>query len=232
MIFTYWTGSEINTPPSATAWQERYPAFKVFGDQDVLPFLDSPLQRDLYDGITLPAGKSDIARLVLLRAHGGLYLDAHTAPADGDRLAETIEALSSVELILFSKLWMVDGTGGFNLMNTVLAARRHSPLLDALIGAIFTNLRAHREAEDMSSDYVPYNLFKLTGTMVFLEQFFEQSEKSFKIIENFKQQILVHGMKSASSPGFEIYRSYGYRKPGQHWSERQQHERLFKPHSR
>ena len=43
----------------------------------------------------------------------------------------------------------------------------------------------------------------------------------------FRKTIGFRYMPTESSLGFHIYKFYGYRKEGEHWSERQKHERLF-----
>jgi len=228
MLFTYWHNSELVLPPSTPAWRERFPDFTVFGDEDVIPLLGSDELRELYMQIGIPACKSDIARLVLLRAYGGLYIDAHAAPAEGDRLAETLDALSFYELLLFSKAWHAKAETDFNLMNTVIAARRHAPALDTLIDAVFANLVRHRQMEREKQNYVPYHLFSLTGTMVMIDCFFAPSPNGYFIRPEFEERVHLYEMTSPTAPGFHLYQFYGYRKPGEHWSERQKHERLFR----
>jgi hypothetical protein len=222
MMFTYWTG-QAEEPESFDVWRDKYPKFSVFGDEDVLPLLKSDDFRDIYHQIGIPACKSDIARLVLLREYGGLYIDSHMGPSSGSRLAETLEGLARFELILFSKKW----EQGFNFMNGVLAARRQAPVLDLLIDKAFSNLICHKHMEDETSDYVPYNIFSLTGTAVMLEIIFDATAWGVMKRE-FKERVDFHVMETGDSPGFHIYQFYGYRKPGEHWSERQQRERLFR----
>jgi len=212
----------MDQPQSFQVWRERYQKFFVFKDEDVLPLLESDTSRDIYRKIIIPACKSDIARLVLLREYGGLYVDSHMGPSSGDRLAETLEGLARFDLILFSQGWDPD----FNFMNGVLAARRRAPVLDLLIDRAFNNLIKHKNLEAETSDYVPYDIFSLTGTGVMVEIMFESSTWDMMRPE-FKEKVDVHIMQTGDSPGFHIYQFYKYRKPGDHWSERQQHERLF-----
>jgi hypothetical protein len=221
MLFSFWTGSK-DEPQSFKIWRERYDGFFVFNDEDVLHLLGSDICRDLYSKIRIPACKSDIARLVLLREHGGLYIDSHTGPSNGDRLAETLEGLARFDLILFSKAW----EERFNFMNGILVARRRAHVLDLLIDRAFHNLLKHRNLERETSDYVPYDIFRVTGTGVMLDVMFDPSAWGVMKTE-FKDIVNLHIMQTGDSPGFHIYQFYGYRKPGEHWSERQQHERLF-----
>ena len=47
----------------------------------------------------------------------------------------------------------------------------------------------------------------------------------------FKELIVVRHLVSTDELGFEVYKYYGYRQPGEHWSERQKTKCLFESHS-
>ncbi|MDE2238697.1 MAG: hypothetical protein KGJ73_02060, partial [Rhodospirillales bacterium] len=79
--------------------------------------------------------------------------------------------------------------------------------------------------------YVPYGLHSLTGTGVFVQTFFDTSPPPPRLKSEHKDQIGIVMLETNSSHGFHIYQYYGYREPGQHWSERQKSERLFKTSS-
>jgi hypothetical protein len=222
MLFTFWTGT-LEEPRSIAAWRERFPKFCVFKDADVLALLESDEFREIFSQISIPACKSDIARLALLKEHGGLYVDSHIGPSEGDRLAETLEALARFDMILFSLGWHL----GFNFMNGVVATRRQAPVLDLLMARAFSNLRHHRKLERQAPGHVPYDIFFLTGTYVMVDCIFDQSTRPPSIKPEFREKVLFHVMQNESSPGFHIYQFYDYRRPGDHWSERQQQERLF-----
>lgn len=227
MLFTYWTHSAIPQPPSAKAWRDLYPDFRVFSDRDVLEIIETEDERNLYNSIRLPAAKSDLARLLLLKQHGGLYVDAHTGPAKPENLVVTLEALSAYEILLFGKKWQVKLPTDFNLMNTVIAARKNSTLLSIIIKKLYCNLFQQREREYEQGLYVAYGLHSLTGTGVFVQTFFETSSPPPHLKAKYKDQIYIIMLENNSSHGFNIYQFYGYREPGQHWSERQKSERLF-----
>lgn len=226
MLFTYWVNPTLLEPPSAEAWRLQYPGFRIFCDDDVRPLL-SPERLQLYDEISLPACKSDVARLVLLREYGGLYMDAHAGPTQPEGLAETIDALASFELVLFCRAYLKKTPDETHLMNGAIAGRRHSLLLDQLIDCAFDHLAKQKAAESATSDYVHYTLWGIAGTWILLKCFFDLSLKPNDLKTEFKDKILVRHLASAGEPGFEVYKFYGYREPGTHWSERQKHERLF-----
>jgi hypothetical protein len=226
MLFSYWTSPTLDEPPSAEAWRAKYPDFRFFRDDDVRPLL-SPERLNLYDRITLPACKSDVARLVLLREYGGLYVDAHAGPTQGERLAETLDALSSFELTLFCRAYEKKSRNEIHLMNGAIAGRRRSELLDRLIDCAFDHLTQQSVAEAAAAGYVRYSLWGIAGTWILLKCFFDLSVEPHEIKPEFRKTILVRHLATAEESGFEVYKYYGYREPGQHWSQREKTERLF-----
>jgi len=227
MIFTYWTSPEASDPPSAESWRSQFPGFKVFGDPDVLPLLESEAHRALYSLISIPACKSDIARLVLLREHGGLYVDSHCGPSNQGKLLETVLLLARFDLILFDRISREDA-GYLPLVNSAMAARRGTPVLSGLIASAFSNLSRQWELEQATQAYVPYNIFALTGAWDISVQLFDTLAQPIQLRHAYKQNVFVYEMQRGADPGFTLYEFYEYRKPGTHWSERQQVERLFK----
>lgn len=223
MFFMFWTGTALTEPEAYGVWRERYPRFALFKDEDVLPLLDCDLHRELYKKIRLPACKSDIARLALLREHGGLYVDSHIGPSSGEALAETLSHLAQHDLILFSEGW----SPVFNFTNGVLAARRRAPVFDLLIDMAFENLIAHKKRQDETREHVKYHVFELTGSQIMVRTMFEHVDGAWGLKRDYRDKVQFHVMESSGSAGFLPYRYQSYRKPGQHWSERQRVERLF-----
>jgi mannosyltransferase OCH1-like enzyme len=223
MLFTFWTGSTIAEPSSVAAWRDRFPSFTMFNEDDAINLIDSAMHRDLFKKIRIPSCKSDIARLLLLRHYGGFYIDAHSGPSNGDRLAETIEYLSHFDLTLFSASW----ERGFNFMNGFLLARRNAPVLDLIIRNAFENLVQHAKRESETQDHVPYNIIQLTGSAVILRCIFDATPTGWSMKPEYKDKIGFVVMPTSNSHGFHVASHNNYRKPGSHWSERQKNERLF-----
>jgi hypothetical protein len=223
MLFTFWTGSLVTEPGSVAAWRDRFPGFSLFNDEDVIPLFEHDWQRALYSRIRIPTCKSDIARIALLRNFGGFYCDAHTGPANGDRLAETLEYLSRFELVLFSCSW----DPVFNFMNGVLAARRHAAILDLIITKAFDNIARHERLEAETSGHVPYDILHLTGSGVILNCVFDHTPAGWAIKPHLVETIGFVTLPSADSHGFSVASHNDYRRPGNHWTERQKSERLF-----
>lgn len=226
MLFMYWTGIETECSAAVSAWREIYPSFRLFTDKDVVPLLPDSLQ-SLYERIRLPAAKSDLARLLLLREYGGLYLDAHVGPTSPASLLETLSPLSSHHLILFGKCWAMQKETDFDLMNGVLAARKKAPELDIVIDLVVQNILEQEARERKTQEYVPYSLFDMTGTYTLVRSFFDQAPPRPRLKPEFENTIWVHYMEDNKKSGFEIASYYTYRKTGMHWSEREKNERFF-----
>jgi len=227
MLFTYWTHPEEQNPPSWEEWKIVYPDYKVFSDDEVLDIIDDEELKFYYKKITLPAAKSDIARLILLREFGGLYMDAHTCPAHIVNLVHTLDYSNSYEMTLFGKKWEFQHPNDFNLMNTVILCRKNSSLLDLILGKIKINLKNQYAREKDAGGYVSYDIHSVTGTYCFVSIFFDDSSYPPKLKEDFIKKINVDMLDRADSAGFHIYKNYSYRKENSHWSERQKSETLF-----
>jgi hypothetical protein len=234
VIFTYWAGPDgalpSNVVASVSAWRSRFPEFKVFSDVDAVACLKRimPEYVGLYNRIRLPACKSDVARLLLLHEYGGLYVDAHVGPGDGDRLARILSKLANYELIVFEKVWERKDADDVHAVNTVLAARRSTEIVPMLILSAMLNLSAHAAKEAVTVGYVPYNIYVLTGAWDLSVRLFDRSKRPIVLKDCYAHRVYVQELNRDSElAGLLLYAHYGYRAPGQHWSERQQHERLF-----
>jgi hypothetical protein len=227
MLFMYWTGNADECPSSVTAWQQLYENFAVYTDDHVIPLLPTGF-RSVYEQIRLPAAKSDLARLLLLREHGGLYVDAHVGPTLPSHLLATLDPLFSHNVILFGKGWAMQKETDFDLMNGVLAARRMAPELNIVIDIVINNILDHQVKENNTPGYVPYSLFSLTGTYTIVRAFFDQVAPRPFLKREFENKIAIHYMKDNRSSGFELAAYYTYRRPGNHWSEREKLERFFR----
>lgn len=226
MVFMYWTSTELKEPPAAPAWRAIYPKFRVFSDEDVLPLMPSEFAL-VFKSIRLPSAKSDIARFFLLREHGGLYIDAHVGPTSPVHLMETLGKLKYYKIILFGQGWTMTKVTDFDLMNGVVAARPGAPHLDIVIDRMIENVFEQKAKEDATSDYVPYGLFGLTGTYVIIQSYFDPAPPRPQIKFDLRNDICVHFMNNETDSGFQVAAFYNYRKPNNHWSERQSHERFF-----
>lgn len=228
MIHMYWTHPSISQPPSSAKWRELYDDYRVFEDADVMALLDQhvPALTPLYKRLTLPAGRSDIARFVILLAHGGFYLDAHAGPTPPRFMAKTLSNLASRELIVFDLLRDRKFEGDCALITGAIVARKGSPLLLDVLHRITDNLIAHDATERSTDSFVPYNLYRLTATPL-RKVVLDETRRPIGVKPGLKDRVLLLPLSLDYNHGFRLYQHYGYRKPGQHWSERQTKERLF-----
>ena len=228
MIFTFWIPEHTVEPPSVAFWRDNVSAFRVFSDEDVLELLRGIGHEfvNLYSRIRLPSCRSDLARLVLSYEYGGLYLDAHTGPGNIERLQGIIEAANKYDVVLFDKTSMHREQGDIHLINGAIGARRRSSLVQLLIKKALCNLAEHDERERLESRHVHNNVAVVTGAWMILTNFFDL-DKPIRLKEEFRNCILLCTLVPDADPGFVLYRHYGYRREGQHWSERQKCEPLF-----
>jgi hypothetical protein len=242
MIFTYWTGVEPDgkagdTPPAIAEavqdWRAVFPEFHIFKDRDVRRLLArrGAEQLDLFDAITIPACRADLARLLLLHEFGGLYVDAHVGTGDLAALAGVLERLSQTELVLFDKTWMHKHPGDIHIMNTVMCARRQAPAVEIMIESALRNLARQHSEEKSANGYVSYNIFVLTGAWDIQVQLFDLGINPIMLRSEFRERVWLERLTGDDRQPVQIYKYYAYRRPGLHWSERQKTERLFKPSS-
>lgn len=226
VLFMFWTNPEVKSPSGALAWHKLYPNFKVFSEADVLPLLPSTIA-PLWSKIGIPAAKSDLARLLLLREYGGLYVDSHVGPTDPEELVQTIDLLSSYALVLFGHGWDMKSETDFSLTNSVIAARKKAPELDSLISLVCSNIIEQHEKELATDEYVPYDLWGMTGTYPIIQTFFGHNGLRPIIKDEFDGRVCVYFMKDNESSGFQLAANKSYQTANNHWSLRQKTERFF-----
>lgn len=228
-IFTYWHGDPALLEAFLADWREGVADIRHYDDTHVIPILSDafPHWLPLYERIALPACRSDIARLLLLHRHGGFYTDAHTGRGDPAAIRRLLSLLTKYELVVFIR------DGGFAaeslpLRNGTLLGRSGAAVLVELINAGFRALLAHLRLEAGTAGYVPYNVSDLTGTGLYTRELFRADIRPFELFASYRQRVHCESVSwRGSHQAFEWYRNYNYRRPGQHWSERQTVERLF-----
>jgi hypothetical protein len=238
MIFTFWTSGVGNADPEAVPsavdaalkdWSSAFPEFRLFGERDIAPLLqrrgDEYLR--IFNRIRIPACRSDVARLLLLHEHGGLYIDAHVGSGNFTTLAGVLEKLSGFELILFDKTWEHKHPNDIYVVNTFMCARRRSGVVEMLLDGALENLMNHHTAEIATSAYVPYNIYTLTGAWDIGNRILDRRAVPIAMKREFADKVHIEPLERGHRLPFRPYTHYGYREPGLHWSERQKTERLF-----
>lgn len=235
MIFTFWTedtengGASTTIPQAVTAWRQQYPDMGLYSDDSVIPLLaefgDNIV--DLYRRIRIPACKSDIARLLLLYKIGGLYVDSHSGPGDPRRLLNIFDKITEYEVLIVDKNWEHKFENDIHLINGIMGAHKGSEIVKRLLDGVLLNLKQHDAKEQAAESYVPYNLAVLSGAWNLRVNLFQPSGNGVVIKKEFADRIYQLDLKHGEDCGIILYKYYSYRKQGGHWSERQQHERLF-----
>ena len=229
MVFSYWEGSSAVSDLFLDVWRPYDPEVRVFTAADVESFIPSsnPVWLELFKAIRLLACKSDVARLVILEHVGGFYLDIHSAPRDGEALARLQALLLTYEFVLFRAVDYLE-TGNFYIPNGALLGRRNSSVIHHLIESAFHVLVQQRDRENASQGHASYNIAELTGGWLYGLKLLDMDAFPFDPTPAYRDRVWVEDVHSARShPAFIWYANYGYRRPGEHWSERQATEPLF-----
>ena len=103
MLFTYWHSTDLAVIAESIAhWRTTFPDYEVVGDREV----EAELLRgfgdyvSVYRRLRLPAARSDVARLAMLRAHGGFYADCHFAVTRAQDARRFVEAPAAPVVLL------------------------------------------------------------------------------------------------------------------------------------
>jgi hypothetical protein len=233
-ILMYWDGETSAVDEAREAWKTAGFDVKVFGGADITSILASwkkPDWVDLFDRITIPACRSDVARWILLAEYGGLYVDAHAGPpARLSSVTRVADILKEVELVIFDRVNDRRLVGLNDVCLGVLAARRGCGVVIGFVALLFESLRQQDMAERESGTYVPYNIFALTGGWAAFVHFFDLSDdqgiRPLKeaFAHTVRNEVVI---EQHSIQPVVLYAHYGYRASGAHWSERQTREQLF-----
>jgi len=230
-LFSYWDQPDL-TPvqPTLDDWQAHFPEFTIFGDPDVEPIIEElfPEHPELFRNIRIPTCKSDLALLLLLYKHGGLYVDCHCGVRDPVAIRELLTALDRWELILYDKSRREAPRPDTALdpLNSVMFARPRSPIILRALNTALANLTAHRLAET-EHGFRRYHIASLSGPGVLNNTLFVDPES---LIAELKPEFSGRArfIPEGDAEPIGRYMHYEYRQPGMHWSERQQHELLFR----
>ena len=235
MIFGYWTDSagpcRVARPRAGIAeWTKRCPDYTLFSDDAVAPLLNrwGKHAEEIFRDISIPACKSDVARLVLLHEYGGLYVDAHCAPGASERLTRMFSWLAECDLLLFDESTQLVEHRHTWILNGVLAARARATVLGTLIRRAFDNLAVHRRRERLlGRDRVAYDIYKLTGPWMIWHELFRRVPIGGELKARYRSRVAIWPLDSATPQPVRLYQHNSYRSPAMHWSKRQDIERLF-----
>ncbi|WP_458441581.1 glycosyltransferase [Methylorubrum extorquens] len=88
-MFTYW--DQANTSPISdfeNHWIKEGAQLRIIGDNEVAMILENYLPQfvDKYRKTSIPACRSDLAKILGLYQYGGLYVDSHCGIAGSNEL--------------------------------------------------------------------------------------------------------------------------------------------------
>jgi hypothetical protein len=231
--FAYWDGDDhLRIADFVGEWQAAFPAFRVFGNQDVYPLLDkySPRHVDLFKAMRLPSAKSDVARLLLLYELGGLYIDCHFGLRSRSGIDDIFRKLEEgLELIVVDRARSIAPRpiDEYYFINGVIFARSGCPLLLMCAFQALANLECHRTFERLWG-HTNYHVAMLSGpsvlTSMLLDPRYVTRSLRTKIRPDYAERLAV--IPEESIPMVRNVHS-SYRVDGRHWSERQLTEKLF-----
>jgi len=215
-------------------WSREFPGFRVYSDADVVPILNRlmPGADEIYLALRLPAAKSDIARLALLHAHGGLYVDCHCGLRDAAWVRAELDALGLHEIIAIERTEPapVDPNFPRHLINGILFGRQSSPILEDLARQGLENLQRHLALIASSETPPDYDIWSMLGAYVLTTMILEPASD----YTDFRRALRGGRVKILPLPQVAIQlsahrRLYNGPKKVLHWTRRQQEEPLFDP---
>jgi hypothetical protein len=230
VIFTYWSGDASALDQFIGDWSSAGYDPAVHGDELVSECLGR-LDREwpaIFERIKFPACKSDIARLALLYRFGGLYVDAHTGGPDVLLLSKLFAALAKSEIVVVIRPHTTRAPViPHEVMNGAICARAESCLVFGVIADAMENLRLHMVREDNGEQFA-YNIHAMAGAWAMRMHLFRRDIPQLVPRPQYAGRVGTLLFDGHGRQPFYFHRHYGYRKPGDHWSERQMVERLFK----
>ena len=234
-MFTYW--DKPDHAPIAefmSEWRGYFSDFRALGDSDIEGMIleHFPQYVEVFRRIRIPTCKSDIAILLGLYCLGGLYVDCHCGVRDAEGVVRMLADRQHWEVILYNKSFDSEPRPGDVLrpLNSVLVARRFSPIMWQSAALAFRNLWNHWESEQETHEHVPYDIWTMTGPGV-LEHTIcipPQAMWGWPLGLRPEHAGRVRFLQEGPDAPIVRYRHYSYSSPVAHWSQRQKVERLFR----
>jgi hypothetical protein len=228
--FAYWDSADHSRLRSfLDEWRQPFPATRILGDGDVVPLLRElrPDAVELYERIRYPAARSDVARLVLLHALGGLYVDCGCGLRGAPQLRALVGMLADDELVLLdrSRQRFPRPAAERRPINIALLARAGSPIVLYLLDTVLANLRGYDERAAGRPDE-PVSVWYFTGAGAYRETLYEPYSGFTRHRAPYAGRIAYVAEQDAP---IVLWRHTDYRRAGRHWSKRQQKEPLLGP---
>lgn len=227
-VFTYW--DQIDKSPIndfKNHWIEAGYNLRIIGDDEVLSILDEYFPRfiDKYSKISIPACRSDLARILGLYRYGGLYVDSHCGVVDKERFNNLHGKLDSCKIILARQSSRITGLGASpQITNAIIVAQRGYEVLLAVAHSIILNLVRHHDRE-VENGFTPYNILDLSGPVNIENHLFDENKSQFDVCIKYNNEFMI-----VDEEEFPVKRYMYPAKLAQsrHWSERQKTDLLFR----
>jgi hypothetical protein len=165
-IFFYWNDRDI--PPAVIEnvnfYKKLYPDFRVLltNDDDIAKYMNVyPTLIYLFQRATIPALKSDIARMILLNELGGIYIDCNTTLKDKEAIHKIFKGCEK-----YNFAFTVVPHQNFNLKASAMLAKPKTEIASLMIDSITKKLLSHYQAEKSAGCYIPYNYFLWVAPVV------------------------------------------------------------------
>jgi hypothetical protein len=234
-VFSYWDKPDRSgIADFVNEWQGQCSGFRVLGDADVETMITEhfPQHLDVFRRIRIPTCKSDIAILLGLYCLGGLYVDCHCGVRDAGAFSRFLADTVNWEIILYNKSYDSEPRPPEALrpLNSVIAARRYSPIVLESAALAFQNLQQHWETERQTNGHAPYDIWTMTGPGVLEHTICIPPLVQWALPGGLRPEHAgkVRFIQEGADAPIVRYRHCSYRLPGAHWSERQKVERLFR----
>jgi mannosyltransferase OCH1-like enzyme len=234
LMYLFWDKPDQSPIAAAIAdWRRHFSAFTVIGDPDVEAMIARhfPEYLDLYRRIRIPTCKSDVAILVSLFEHGGLYVDIHCGVADAGAVRAMVADITNRDIILYNKDFRKDPRPAEALrpLNSVIVAKPRLDLMRDSALMAFRNLARHFEAERAKPGYVEYDIWSLTGPGVLEHTICIPPAIRWEPPLGLRPENegRVRFVQEGPDAPIRRYMFHTYNPPGTHWSKRQKTERLF-----
>jgi hypothetical protein len=210
-------------------WRSQFSGFALLGDRDIEATIKElfPENLELFRRIRIPTCKSDLSLLLGLYQSGGLYVDCHCGVRDAGLTRQLLSSLDQWEVILYDRSRMEEPRPASQLhpLNSVLFARRNSAIILQAAANAFQKLREHWSGEQQYG-FQPYDIWSLTGPGNLAETLLTDVDAPISQVRT-EYASRIRFIPEGEGEPIKRYVHYGYRAPGMHWSDRQQHELLF-----
>ncbi len=227
-VFSYWFGADLAPLQEVvTGWRQHFPQFCLHGDEEVLHLLQTyfPQHVEVYRRIRIPTARSDIALMLLLYEHGGLYVDCHCGPRDPDATLRLFTWLERYDAVVFDRKLKQEARPieqHLFINSMILARPRFDGLLEACRQALL-NFAKQYEDERRNKGFSPYDIWSLSGPGLLSRVLLEPASNDRDLRAAYAN---VKILREENSPVVRnMFRAY--RSLSAHWSERQRSECLF-----